>query len=143
MPVRQALVVEFIERKEHMGNAIALNSAMFNVARLIGPALAGFIIAKHGADSVCYTGGWNQRLRRGDYVAVRHASARTARPHRPATASVGGFQGRISLRVWIRPHSCVNHSGGVDQLRRIFLRGADAGFLRGTGLAGTPGRWDF
>jgi len=54
MPVRQALVVEFIERKEHMGNAIALNSAMFNVARLIGPAVAGFVIARHGA-GVCYT----------------------------------------------------------------------------------------
>jgi MFS family permease len=42
MPVRQALVVEFVRRKEHLGNAIALNSSLFNLARLIGPAIAGF-----------------------------------------------------------------------------------------------------
>ena len=53
MPVRQALVVEFIERKEHLGNAIALNSSLFNLARLIGPAIAGFVIAGFGP-GVCY-----------------------------------------------------------------------------------------
>jgi MFS family permease len=53
MPVRQALVVEFIERKEHLGNAIALNSSMFNLARLIGPAAAGFVIAGFGVGT-CY-----------------------------------------------------------------------------------------
>jgi MFS family permease len=53
MPTRQALVVEFIEKKEHLGNAIALNSSMFNLARLIGPAIAGFIIAASSA-GVCY-----------------------------------------------------------------------------------------
>src|ERR1700722_6882384 len=53
MPTRQALVVEFIEKKDHLGNAIALNSSMFNLARLIGPALAGYIIEWSGA-GVCY-----------------------------------------------------------------------------------------
>ncbi len=53
MPVRQALVVEFVERKEHLGNAIALNSSLFNLARLIGPALAGFVIAGFGP-GFCY-----------------------------------------------------------------------------------------
>jgi MFS family permease len=49
MPVRQAMVVEFVERKEHLGNAIALSSSLFNLARLIGPAIAGFVIAAYGA----------------------------------------------------------------------------------------------
>jgi MFS family permease len=53
LPARQAMVVEFIERKEHLGNAIALNSSMFNLARLIGPAIAGFVIAQFGA-GICY-----------------------------------------------------------------------------------------
>jgi MFS family permease len=49
MPVRQAMVVEFVDRKEHLGNAIALSSSLFNLARLIGPAIAGFVIAAFGA----------------------------------------------------------------------------------------------
>ena len=53
MPARQALVVDFVENREHLGNAIALNSSMFNIARLVGPALAGFIIAARGP-AVCY-----------------------------------------------------------------------------------------
>src|SRR5581483_3478523 len=53
MPTRQVMVVEFIESKEHLGNAIALNSSMFNLARLIGPAIAGFVIAWRGV-GFCY-----------------------------------------------------------------------------------------
>ncbi|HOB32521.1 MAG TPA: MFS transporter [Verrucomicrobiota bacterium] len=53
MPVRQALVVDFIERKEHLGSAIALNSALFNMARLVGPALGGMVIAATSA-GICY-----------------------------------------------------------------------------------------
>lgn len=63
MPVRQALVVEFVERKEHLGNAIALNSSLFNLARLIGPALAGFVIAAFGP-------GWCYFVDGLTYVAV-------------------------------------------------------------------------
>lgn len=47
-PARQAFVVEMVGRKELM-NAIALNSAMFNSARIIGPALAGVTLAAVGA----------------------------------------------------------------------------------------------
>jgi MFS family permease len=47
-PTRQAFVVEMVGREELM-NAIALNSAMFNTARIVGPALAGIILAAVGA----------------------------------------------------------------------------------------------
>jgi len=45
MPGRQAFVVQMIERKDDLGNAIALNSSMVNIARLVGPSLAGAVIA--------------------------------------------------------------------------------------------------
>lgn len=52
-PARQAFVVEMIERREDLGNAIALNSSMFNGARLLGPAVAGLLIAKT-SEGVCF-----------------------------------------------------------------------------------------
>jgi MFS family permease len=51
-PTRQAFVVEMVGRKELM-NAIALNSAMFNTARIVGPALAGLVLAVVGT-SWCF-----------------------------------------------------------------------------------------
>lgn len=53
MTSRQAFVVEMIEDKEDLGNAIALNSMMFNAARLIGPSIAGLIIAYFG-ELICF-----------------------------------------------------------------------------------------
>jgi MFS family permease len=52
-PARQAFVVEMIERREDLPNAIALNSSMFNGARLLGPAIAGLIIAATN-EGVCF-----------------------------------------------------------------------------------------
>jgi MFS family permease len=48
IPVRQAFLLEMVKNREDLPNAIALNSSMFNGARLIGPAIAGFIIAAFG-----------------------------------------------------------------------------------------------
>ncbi|HEX5432380.1 MAG TPA: MFS transporter [Bryobacteraceae bacterium] len=53
MPARQAFVVEMIEQRSDLGNAIALNSSMVNGARLIGPAIAGVIIAAAG-EGYCF-----------------------------------------------------------------------------------------
>jgi len=47
MPTRQAFIVEMVGR-DSLRSAIALNSAMFNAARVIGPALAGLVIARWG-----------------------------------------------------------------------------------------------
>jgi len=46
-PARQAYVVDLVG-KEDLSNGIALNSAMFNTARLLGPACAGVVIAQFG-----------------------------------------------------------------------------------------------
>jgi predicted MFS family arabinose efflux permease len=49
VPARQALIIELVEGSEDLTGAVALNSALFNSARLIGPSLAGLVIAAWGA----------------------------------------------------------------------------------------------
>jgi MFS family permease len=53
MPTRQSFIVQIVDRPEDLGNAIALNSFMFNGARLIGPAVAGILIGLVG-EGVCF-----------------------------------------------------------------------------------------
>jgi MFS family permease len=53
MPARQSFVVQTLDRREDLTNAIALNSSMFNGARLIGPAIAGLLIASAG-EALCF-----------------------------------------------------------------------------------------
>jgi MFS family permease len=52
-PARQSLVIDLIDKPEDLGNAIALNSAIFNSARLVGPAIAGVVIAVVG-EGICF-----------------------------------------------------------------------------------------
>jgi MFS family permease len=49
VPARQPIINEIITDKEDLPNAIALNSSMVNIARLVGPALSGIILLKFGA----------------------------------------------------------------------------------------------
>lgn len=53
MPARQSLLVYLVEGKQNLNNAIALNSSMVNLARLIGPSVAGIIITTSG-ESACF-----------------------------------------------------------------------------------------
>jgi MFS family permease len=63
MPTRQAFVVELIEDRQDLPNAIALNSSMVNGARLVGPAVAGVLLASVGE-------GWCFLLNSASYIAV-------------------------------------------------------------------------
>ena len=45
IPARQSFVVQMVEKREDLGNAIAINASMVNAARLIGPAIAGALVA--------------------------------------------------------------------------------------------------
>jgi len=49
LPARQSMVNEMVDRKEDLPNAIALNSSMVHLARLIGPAVSGIVLEKLGA----------------------------------------------------------------------------------------------
>lgn len=62
MPTRQAFVSEMVGREAIM-NAVALNSALFNAARIIGPAIAGLLLAVLGA-------AWCFGLNAVSYIAV-------------------------------------------------------------------------
>ncbi len=53
IPTRQAFVVEIVDRRENLANAIALNSFLFNAARFLGPCLAGVLIATVG-EGLCF-----------------------------------------------------------------------------------------
>ena len=53
IPLRQAFVADIVEDKKDLGNAVALNALMFNSARLIGPSIAGILIAFAG-EGVCF-----------------------------------------------------------------------------------------
>jgi MFS family permease len=53
VPARQSLVYDMVEEKNDLPNALALNSSMVNLSRLIGPAIAGVVLEKIG-DGACF-----------------------------------------------------------------------------------------
>jgi MFS family permease len=63
MPARQAFLLTMVENKADLGNAIALNSSMVNLARLVGPSIAGAVIAATSE-------GWCFLIDGFSYVAV-------------------------------------------------------------------------
>ncbi len=63
MPARQAFVTQMVEAREDLPNAIALNSSMVNASRLIGPSIAGVVIAAVGE-------GWCFFIDGASYIAV-------------------------------------------------------------------------
>ncbi|WP_437321963.1 MFS transporter [Sorangium sp. So ce385] len=75
-PARQAFVVQMVEAREDLSNAIALNSSMVNGARLLGPSIAGVLIAAVGE-------GWCFAIDAISYLAVI-ASLLAMRIARPA-----------------------------------------------------------
>jgi MFS family permease len=68
IPARHSFVVDMIDNRDDLGNAIALNSSMFHGARLLGPAVAGFLIGAFG-EGVCFL------LNGASYLAVIAALA--------------------------------------------------------------------
>ena len=63
MPGRQSFLVQMVEDRNDLGNAIAINSSMVNLARLVGPALAGAVIAASSE-------GWCFLIDGVSYIAV-------------------------------------------------------------------------
>jgi MFS family permease len=57
LPARQAFTVDMVEGKEDLTSAIGLNSAMFNAARAIGPAMAGILVATTGEGNAFFING--------------------------------------------------------------------------------------
>ncbi|MDG4475126.1 MFS transporter [Thiovibrio frasassiensis] len=76
IPIRQSFVVEMVEHREDLSNAIALNSSLVNGARLIGPAIAGILVASVG-EGICFV------LNAISYLAVIVALASMRLPAAP------------------------------------------------------------
>ncbi|GAB2854199.1 MFS transporter [Hymenobacter ruber] len=82
IPARQSLIVELVDDRAHLPNAIALNSTMVNLARLVGPAVAGLLLARFG-EGPCFV------VNAVSFVAVvaslllMRMAPRPVRPHRP------------------------------------------------------------
>ena len=97
-PARQAFVSDLV-RDDSLANAVALNSASFNAARMVGPAVAGLLIAAVGE-------GWLFLINAGSYAAVlvslwflrRHELHTDARPQRTRGSLLAGLR-----YVWQRP----------------------------------------
>ncbi|HVN84313.1 MAG TPA: MFS transporter [Candidatus Binatia bacterium] len=87
VPARQAFVVELVG-PERVGNAIALNSSAFNVARVIGPAIGGLVVAAVG-EGYCFL------LNAVSYVAVLWSLASI----RPRFRSLRQFDGEGGTAV--------------------------------------------
>ena len=79
MPARQALVHQLVD-SEDLANAVALNSSMINAARIIGPALAGIVVAKFG-EGICFL------INAVSYVAVIAALRAMKLPDRPPASA--------------------------------------------------------
>ncbi|HEY1192847.1 MFS transporter [Flavobacterium sp.] len=55
MTCRQTMMIDIVDNKENLPNAVALNSTLNNFARIAGPALAGIILHEYGED-ICFIG---------------------------------------------------------------------------------------
>jgi MFS family permease len=76
-PVRQSFVVELVGR-EQLVNAVALNSSIFNVARIIGPAVAGTAILTVGMSAAFFLNAFSYIGVLGAYAMMRPAEFRAA-----------------------------------------------------------------
>jgi len=81
IPVRQSFVIEMVEEKQGLANAIALSSSMVNAARLVGPSIAGLLISVLG-EGACFL------LNGISYLAVLLSlAAMRVKPRPPVTTS--------------------------------------------------------
>jgi predicted MFS family arabinose efflux permease len=82
LPARQAFVVDMVDGKEDLTNAIALNSTIFQAARMLGPALAGAVVATLGEGPAFFLNGLTFLAVIGSLLLMRNLP-----PRRTATKS--------------------------------------------------------
>lgn len=103
---RQAFLNEMIDDPEDLGNAIALNSSLFNAARLVGPSLAGLAIASLG-EGTCFL------LNGLSFLAVLLALSAMRLAPRPAPTHRGN--------VWAGLRDGAAYALGAGYIRAILL----------------------
>jgi predicted MFS family arabinose efflux permease len=91
MPSRQAYIAHLVPRGDLM-NAIALNSAVFNGARVVGPAVAGLLVARYGTAAAFLMNG-------ASFIAVLAALAAIRTEGAPSPRSGAGLRAEIAEGV--------------------------------------------
>jgi len=117
MPVRQSMVVGMVDDRADLPNAIALNSSMVNAARLLGPAIAGVLIAAVGE-------GWCFFIDAVSYAAVILSVLRMRFVPRPPA--------RKDAHVLREMAEGFRYASGFAPIRALLL------LLAVSGLAGRP-----
>lgn len=92
-PTRQALAINLAERREHLSAVIGMNSSMFNLARLIGPSIGGFVIAWLGVGLCFLLDGISYIAVIAALVAMRMQSTKAEQPPVPESAWVSFKKG--------------------------------------------------
>ncbi|HEY9761648.1 MAG TPA: MFS transporter [Trichocoleus sp.] len=101
-PTRQAFVPEMIEDRSALANAIALNSSMFNGARLVGPSIAGILVATLGAGSCFLIDGLSYIAVIAALLAMRIKPAQNQLPKPPISLPIVVKQLREGVRYAYR-----------------------------------------
>lgn len=105
MPARQSMLVDLIEDRSDLPNAVALNSSMVNAARLVGPSIAGILIAAFG-EGMCFL------IDAFSYVAVLGSLLAMDVPRRAA---------RASRRVMAELSDGVRYAFGFPPIRSLLV----------------------
>lgn len=87
-PARQSIVVELVDDRGDLMNAIALNSTMFNLARIIGPAIGGVVLATLGSAWCFGLNGLSFLAVIGALLAMRLSASYPAPPREPLTSQI-------------------------------------------------------
>jgi MFS family permease len=98
LPARQAILVDLVNGRDDLSNAIALNSAAFNMARILGPAVAGVLLATIG-EGGCF---WLNAL---SYLAVLASLAAFRLPRREivVTRALDSLREGVRYALSVRP----------------------------------------
>jgi MFS family permease len=93
VPARQAFVVDLVDSREDLPNAIAMSSSIVHAARLIGPTLAGYLIYQFKNEGVCFLfDGFSYLAVLAALSIMRvHVKPRTGKPKRVLHAFTEGF----------------------------------------------------
>jgi len=118
VPARQSFVIEMVASSDDLPNAIALNSSIFNLARLVGPSLAGPLIALLGEGKVFFLNGLS-------YLAVIAALLAIRPPGRPRPAGP-------QPEVWTHLQEGLAYVSRFAPIRAVLL------LLAAVSLVGTP-----
>ena len=97
-PARMALVVEMVDDPKDLTNAVALNSSMFNMARVVGPAVGGLILATLGP-------AWCFALNGFSFLAVLVGLWMMRLPQRPHNGSAEPFITQIKVGLSYIAHN--------------------------------------